>query len=170
MFIFRIANNSINNFFNCFISNELIQLMNDPKTYKIHLYVFDYIRLNKYTIPNDLPQLNFHELCSQNSRNAFMYAYNILKRSFPLGEPVISQNAQYACSYARYVLHRRFELGEPVIATDARSSYDYARFVCNGRFELGEAIIRSNSSLAYEYDEMLHLKNNFGIEPNTQLF
>ena len=129
MFIFCIANNSINNFFNCFISNELIQLMNDPKTYKIHLYVFDYIRLNKYTIPNDLPQLDFHELCSQNSRNAFMYAYNILKRPFPLGEPAISQNAQYACSYARYVLHRRFELGEPAIYSKPYLATDYTRFL-----------------------------------------
>jgi hypothetical protein len=68
------------------------------------------------------------------------------------------------------VLHKRFELGEPTIATDARSSYDYARFVCNGRFELGEAIIKSNSSLEYEYDVMLHLKNNFGIEPKSYLF
>ena len=125
--------------------------MNDPKTYKNHLYVFDYIRLNKYTIPNDLPQLNFHELCSQNSRNAFMYAYNILKRSFPLGEPVISQNAQYACSYARYVLHRRFELGEPAIATSAVYSYDYA--YAFDRFELGEPAIAKTPSYSYWYAE-----------------
>ena len=54
--------------------------------------------------------------------------------------------------------------------TTKNKQWDYARFVCNGRFELGEAIIKSNSSLEYEYDVMLHLKNNFGIEPNTQLF
>ena len=165
MFIFRIANNSINNFFNCFISNELIQLMNDPKTYKIHLYVFDYIRLNKYTIPNDLPQLNFHELCSQNSRNAFMYAYNILKRPFPLGEPVISQNAQYACSYARYVLHKRFELGEPTIANSAFESYRYAILVLKSKFYLGEqtTLLNENSKSFNSYFTNLY-KQYFKID------
>ena len=43
--------------------------------------------------------------------------------------------------YAADLIRNRFELGEPVIATNAHYSYRYACDVLKGRFELGEQAI-----------------------------
>jgi hypothetical protein len=59
--------------------------------------------------------------------------------------------------YARNVIKGRFELGEPVIAKDAQRSFMYARNVIKGRFELGEPKILK-SIYAEDYKLLLRPK------------
>lgn len=77
----------------------------------------------------------------------------------------IENSVSYMCLF-----DTAYPESEYLFAQRAATAFYYAETHLRGRFELEEAIIRSNSSLAYEYDEMLHLKNNFGIEPKSYLF
>lgn len=54
--------------------------------------------------------------------------------------------------YARQVLRNRFELGEKAIATDAFYSYMYSCYVLRSRFKLGEPVINTDEEYSYKYD------------------
>ena len=55
-------------------------------------------------------------------------------------EAIIATNSCYSYLYAKDVIKGRWELGEAIIATDAYWSYYYARDVIKGRFPLGESL------------------------------
>ena len=63
--------------------------------------------------------------------------------------------AMDAALFARDVLKGRFELGEPTIAKDAKTSYYYARDVIKGRFILGEEAIAKDEYYQRKYNEFL---------------
>lgn len=151
--------------FNCYISNEIISLKENPKTYEPSLRFFYLLHTHKNLVPN-----NFDVLCSQKAYNAFYYAYYILhlRDRFKLGESIIATDSRYSHDYALYVLKDRFELGEPKIAESAFYSYSYSRNVCNGRFELGEKIISTDQMIQEQYSTMLSLKDK-GIMPCEHL-
>ena len=85
------------------------------------------------------------------SKDAYNYAYHVLKGPFKAGEEAISKDAEYAYYYAHYVLKGPFKAGEPVISKDAVYAYYYAYNVLNGPFKAGEPVISKNAMLAYNY-------------------
>jgi len=64
---------------------------------------------------------------------SFIYAKNILKGPFLLGEPVIAKDLICAFVYAKWVLKGPFPLGEPVIYRDSEYKSEYERDVLQGR-------------------------------------
>lgn len=62
-------------------------------------------------------------------KESYLYARQVLRDRFELGEKSIATDAFYSYMYSRYVLHSRFKLGEPVINTDEEYSYKYDRDV-----------------------------------------
>lgn len=57
----------------------------------------------------------------------------------------ISKNAQYSYIYAVDILKGRFKLGEKAISKNAEHSYLYALDILKGRFKLGEKVISKNA-------------------------
>ena len=129
MLILKISNKKFLHFFNSYVSNEIINLKNNPKQYVLHDNLFNY----KW-----VKILPIHYLKSY--------------------EELISQNIINSMNYAEYVLQSRFELGEPIIATDAYCAYEYARYVLKERFELGELTIQHNPEFCAKYIEFLKIK------------
>jgi len=97
---------------------------------------------------------------SKNAEYSYLYAINVLKGRFEMGEKAISKDAEYSYCYARDVLEGRFEMGEKAISNSAEYSYYYARHVLKGRFEMGEEVIETNSWYYYLYAEDV-LKGRF---------
>lgn len=77
-----------------------------------------------------------------NASICYMYARDILKGRFELGEELIIKDSEYSYWYARIVLRGRFELGEELISTSSKYSTWYAIMVTDKHFELGEDVIR----------------------------
>ena len=82
---------------------------------------------------------------------AYYYARDVIKGSWPEGEPAIATSPKWAYNYARNILKRRWPEGEPAIATSPIDAYDYARLVIKGRFPEGEAAIAKNPYWANKY-------------------
>ena len=57
---------------------------------------------------------------------SYLYALDVLKGRFRLGEKAISKDAEYSYIYALNILKGRFELGEKTISQDVEYSYLYA--------------------------------------------
>jgi hypothetical protein len=66
-------------------------------------------------------------------------------------EKVIARSARYSFVYARDVLKKRFPLGEDTIAKDINYTLQYARDVVKGRWPKGEKILLTYSFFAYLY-------------------
>lgn len=86
----------------------------------------------------------------QDPRYAYLYACDVLRSRWLLGEEVIAQDPKYAFLYAKYVIHGRFSEGEAAIATNAEWAYRYAVEILSSRFHKAESIIlRSDCSEKY---------------------
>ena len=92
---------------------------------------------------------------------SFVYARNVLRGRFELGEPAIATSPEWAYCYAKNVLGESFELGEPAIATLPYTSYGYAERVIRDRFELGEGAIARHDYWSLCYGR---LRENFRDE------
>jgi len=97
-----------------------------------------------------------------NAEWSFLYAKDILKAPFPLGEKIIATSAMYSYRYARDVLKAPFSLGEKAIATDARYSHFYAKVVLKAPFLLGEKAIATDSLYSHFYAKVV-LKAPFSL-------
>jgi hypothetical protein len=95
---------------------------------------------------------------ARDSHYSLIYAKDILKGRFPLGEPAIAKSSHYSYLYAKDVLHGKFPLGEPTIAKSSYYSYLYARDVLHGKFPLGEPEIVKKANLWKEYCEIFGIK------------
>lgn len=83
---------------------------------------------------------------------SYIYARDVLSRSFPKGEKILATDGKFAYFYARYVLGERFPAGEDVIATHhAEWAYRYAKEILEGPFKKGEKAIASDYRFAYFY-------------------
>jgi hypothetical protein len=91
---------------------------------------------------------------AKDSYLSWAYAYLINSR-FQLGEQAISQNAEYSYRYAADVLEDRFELGEHAISKSSKYSCLYAKDVLRDKFELGEEIIKSDRKYKKIYNEFV---------------
>jgi hypothetical protein len=83
---------------------------------------------------------------TKSSEYSYLYAAEVLKKSFKMGEPAIAKEASYSYFYAKNILKGSFALGEPAIAKDAEYSYMYARDILKGPFKLGEKAIAGSPS------------------------
>ena len=97
------------------------------------------------------------ESISKDLGNSFMYATRVLKERFILGESVISTDIHYSLIYARDVLKGKFELGEKVLSEMGIYGFRYAVDVTQERFLLGEQAIK-NSGYCSEYEEYFNIK------------
>jgi len=88
---------------------------------------------------------------SQDAYCSYLYATELIKGKFILGELTISKNAYYSYGYARDVIKDRWEIAEPTISKNAYSSYYYAKNVIKGRFILAEPAISQDSYWSYYY-------------------
>jgi hypothetical protein len=68
-----------------------------------------------------------------NSYYSYLYAQDVLKGPFPLGEPAIATDATASYWYAKYILKDRFPLGEPAIATDDFWKQKYEDQILKGK-------------------------------------
>ena len=98
-------------------------------------------------------------LAATNAHYAYLYANDILKSSFPLGEPAIALSDYFSYAYAT-VLQQQFKLGEPAIANSTKYSYYYTIYVIKSPFPLGEPAIAKNSVFARDYTHLV-LKHDF---------
>lgn len=120
-------------------------------------------------ICNNQSYKNIHEaakinpvLAATNAHYAYLYANDILKSSFPLGEPAIATNVYWSVEYTKNVLNgNRFELGEKIIALSDYFSYAYAT-ILQQRFKLGEPAIANSTKYSYYYTIYV-LKNPFPL-------
>jgi len=98
-----------------------------------------------------IPELE--PVISQDAQCSYLYAREVIKVRFILGEAVISKNAQYSYFYARYVIKGRFELGEPAISKDAHYSCWYALYAIKGKLPdfMHNQMIFSNDEYTKEY-------------------
>ena len=148
--ILKISNKKFLRFFNSYVSNEIVNLKNNPKQYVLHDNLFNYKWVK--ILPIHYLKL-YEELISQNIINSMNYAEYVLQSRFELGEPIIATNATHSFNYAFTILKSRFELGEPIIATDAYCACNYAMYVLNERFELGEPTIMMGHFYKGLYEE-----------------
>jgi hypothetical protein len=91
------------------------------------------------------------KIIAKSADYSYLYAKDVLKGPFPLGEASIAKYAYYGCLYATYVLKGRFKKGEAAIATDVLYSYFYARDVLKKRFQSGEVAIAKDAMYSYWY-------------------
>ncbi len=106
------------------------------------------------------------KLALESPEKAYLYAKNVIKGRFELGEEAISKNAYSSFYYALDVLKPlgidRFELGEEAISKDAEYSYFYALYVLKSRFEQGEEAISKDAHYSYRY--ALNVLKPLGID------
>jgi hypothetical protein len=95
---------------------------------------------------------------AKSTEYSYLYAMDVLKGRFPLGEPAIAKSAKYSYWYARDILKGKFPLGEPAIAKSAKYSYWYARDVLRGEFKLGEPAIEKDENYWKQYCEHFRIK------------
>lgn len=159
MLILKISNKNFLHFFNSYVSNEIVNLKNNPKQYVLSNDLFNYKWMKILPIHY---LKSYEELISQNIINSMNYAEYVLQSRFELGEPIIATNATHSFNYAFTILKSRFELGEPIIATSRINSSFYAQYVLDGKFELGESIMATEPNCAYEYARYV-LKERFEL-------
>jgi hypothetical protein len=129
---------------------DLKNLVTDPKklkTYDTHISPSE--AYSKLQVGDKDPILV--KAVAKNSNYAFLYAKDILKGPFPLGEPIIAKDPVYAYYYASEALKGLFPLGEPAIATRAIYALWYAEDILKGPFKLGEPAIAKDPEYAYQY-------------------
>lgn len=90
----------------------------------------------------------------------FVYARDILKDRFELGEDIISKNAWYSCNYSISVLKGRFELGESAICTSGYNSHRYALYAQKNNFHIDIEIITKATHYRDEYRKMFNSGND----------
>jgi hypothetical protein len=81
---------------------------------------------------------------AESAEHSYMYAKDILKGPFEVGEEAISKSALYSYCYSSIVLKGPFKAGEAAIATSTMFSYLYAVNVLKGQFKAGEAAIATS--------------------------
>jgi hypothetical protein len=133
---------------------DLKKLVSDPtklKTYDTHIGPEEaYYRL----LGGDKDPV-LVKVVAKSPEYAYLYAKNILKGPFPLGEPIIAKRPGYAFYYAYDILKGPFPLGEPVIAKDPGYSYIYAKHIMKGPWPLCEPAISTNDYWKQRYQELV---------------
>ena len=95
---------------------------------------------------------NREDVIAKSPYFSYIYARDVLNRSFPKGEKILATDGKFAYFYARYVLGERFPKGEDVIATHhAEWAYRYAKEILEGPFPKGEDIIATDYRYAFFY-------------------
>lgn len=127
----------------------------------------DYVELYKRALILGPYADGSHELnvISANAEVSFLYARDVLKGRFKLGEISIATCRSHSYNYAVEVIKCRFELGENAISTDCNLSYNYAKLILKGRFELGEAAMLYDEEISYKYAKEVTKKRFFLAEP-----
>jgi hypothetical protein len=125
---------------------SLVQCPYDEEQGYIYIsddYTNNVLKLSGY---NDIDsEKEYFNLCEESVLKEHLHIYSL-------------KNLRFAYLYARNILKGRFELGEPTIATDANYSYLYAKNILKGRFELGEPIIRNNIVYKTAYEKFTGVK------------
>ena len=107
--------------------------------------------------------LELEELIATDPEYSYLYASEVIKIPFQLGEEVIASNIYYSYWYSSHVLKGRFSLGEKIISTDPGTSLHYAKFVIKKPFHLGHSTI-FNSYFKNDYIDFLKSINYDMIE------
>ena len=72
-------------------------------------------------------------IISTSSYHSYWYAKYVLnEQPFPLGEKAITKSSEYSYLYAREILKKSFKMGEPAISKEAGYSYYYAKNILIG--------------------------------------
>ena len=77
---------------------------------------------------------------SRSPRLSYLYAMNVMKGPFPLGELSLGEDANYSYLYARDVIGGAFPMGELAIARNKEFAYMYALNALKGRFPMGSQL------------------------------
>lgn len=101
---------------------------------------------------------------SSSSYHSYIYAANVLKARFELGEDVIATNASYSYLYARDVIKTRFIAGESSILKIPSIISKYARDVIKGPWPEAEEYLIGDQFSTFIY--LAHIPNNY----NERLF
>jgi len=90
---------------------------------------------------------------SKDAEYSYLYAINIIKGRWELGEAIISKDAYFSYYYAINIIKDRFILAEPTISKDAEYSYYYARYVIKGKLPdfMHNALLLSTDEYTKEY-------------------
>ena len=103
-------------------------------------------------IPNLVELKKREASIAKDSKLAYEYAHDIIRKPFPAGEDAIAKDGYQSFKYANDILHKRFPKGEPAIAKDPWNSLFYAVHVLHGRFKAGEhAIATKNIHTPFRY-------------------
>jgi len=80
-----------------------------------------------------------------------------LGKRIPEFEPTISKDAQYSFLYARDIIKGKWELGEPIISKYAYLSYYYALYVIKGKLPdfMHNQMILENNEYTKNYIEYI---------------
>lgn len=106
--------------------------------------------------------IDLEKIISESSAFSYLYAKQILKGRFELGEEAISKNIYYSFYYSVRVLANRFKLGEAVISQNPYYSHNYVFYVLKCKFELGETAISQDSNYSYEYSKIIQKRFKLG--------
>ena len=137
---------------------NIYNLHNQPESLHKHAIAQETVpKLIWHKYQNNLTKLkDYEDILAKSPEFAFHYAWQVLKKPFPKGEPAIAKDPKYTVKYAEYVLDGPFKLGEPNIAKDVRLSFFYARDVLKGhRFPLAEPLIAKDAHFSVAYNSML---------------
>lgn len=89
-----------------------------------------------------------------NSREAYDLMYKIGVSNLEL-EAIISEDGYYSVMYAKEIIKGKFKLGEEIISKDWFYSWFYswcyAKNVLKSRFRLGEKVITKTGNFNYDY-------------------
>lgn len=95
--------------------------------------------------------LELEEMISTNMDCSYLYARDVIRGPFQLGEDVISTDSYYSYFYVLHVIKKPWKKGEEIISKDSEFSYEYARNIIKGLFKKGEDAIIRKPSLSYKY-------------------
>jgi hypothetical protein len=117
--------------------------------------ILDITKIYNFAVFDKSNKLNKNQekAISKNGYYSLLYARNIIKGRFELGEKNISRCAEHSYLYAYHALRGRFQKGERIISKSAHWSFYYALNVIKGRFELGEKPISRDEEYSQMYAE-----------------
>jgi hypothetical protein len=114
--------------------------------------------------------LEVEPIIAKNAAASYLYAKNIIKGKFKLGEKIITDHdikiddVRYAYEYARDIIKGVWPEGEFNIARRAETAFLYAKNILKDKFPAGEKAISNNSNIALKYALIISNSRNPAFE------
>lgn len=110
-----------------------------------------------HALYNNYPKEDLEPVIKTHSYFSYLYAKNILKQRFYLGEESIAFDSEYAYLYAKNIIKGPWEEGELSIAKSKKYAYNYAKNILKGRFTPGEREMRKDPVIWGYYKKLINL-------------